>query len=90
MYRLWGGIQTLVTCVGVVCGAAIGCTNLEPNVFVVKMFFSCFFFFNDTATTEIYTLSLHDALPILQYAAKDGHMTTPKGSNLNVLERGQF
>src|SRR3989442_41504 len=26
--------------------------------------FFCFFFFNDTATTEIYTLSLHDALPI--------------------------
>src|SRR5258708_32895993 len=26
-----------------------------------------FFFFNDTATTEIYTLSLHDALPICQY-----------------------
>src|SRR5260221_4834941 len=25
-----------------------------------------FFFFNDTATTEIYTLSLHDALPILK------------------------
>ena len=25
----------------------------------------CLFFFNDTATTEIYTLSLHDALPIL-------------------------
>src|SRR2546427_5961442 len=29
----------------------------------------CFFFFNDTATTEIYTLSLHDALPILEVAA---------------------
>src|SRR2546427_9605079 len=28
-------------------------------------YFSFFFFFNDTATTEIYTLSLHDALPIL-------------------------
>src|SRR5436309_11659814 len=28
----------------------------------VRLFF--FFFFNDTATTEIYTLSLHDALPI--------------------------
>src|SRR2546422_8357667 len=28
--------------------------------------FSLFFFFNDTATTEIYTLSLHDALPISQ------------------------
>src|SRR5256885_7646874 len=27
---------------------------------------SLFFFFNDTATTEIYTLSLHDALPIYQ------------------------
>src|SRR3712207_9550967 len=26
--------------------------------------YSFFFFFNDTATTEIYTLSLHDALPI--------------------------
>src|SRR2546426_12328277 len=30
-----------------------------------------FFFFNDTATTEIYTLSLHDALPIL-HANSDG------------------
>src|SRR5256885_10778429 len=29
-----------------------------------------FFFFNDTATTEIYTLSLHDALPISQHAAR--------------------
>src|SRR5258708_12541307 len=30
-----------------------------------RLIFSLFFFFNDTATTEIYTLSLHDALPIL-------------------------
>src|SRR5256885_11032301 len=30
-----------------------------------------FFFFNDTATTEIYTLSLHDALPI--YGARQHH-----------------
>src|SRR2546428_13456690 len=29
-----------------------------------RRFISFFFFFNDTATTEIYTLSLHDALPI--------------------------
>src|SRR2546422_5137768 len=29
-----------------------------------RSFFISFFFFNDTATTEIYTLSLHDALPI--------------------------
>src|SRR5258708_6769323 len=35
-------------------------------VFSLSLFppFSFFFFFNDTATTEIYTLSLHDALPI--------------------------
>src|SRR2546428_12170704 len=32
-------------------------------VFLLHFFFF-FFFFNDTATTEIYTLSLHDALPI--------------------------
>src|SRR6266498_4893343 len=31
------------------------------------MTLSVFFFFNDTPTTEIYTLSLHDALPILQH-----------------------
>src|SRR5437899_11757397 len=31
---------------------------------ILLFFFFFFFFFNDTATTEIYTLSLHDALPI--------------------------
>src|SRR6476469_10812600 len=31
---------------------------------LIAVVFSLFFFFNDTATTEIYTLSLHDALPI--------------------------
>src|SRR3712207_6933054 len=30
------------------------------------MLHGCCFFFNDTATTEIYTLSLHDALPICE------------------------
>src|SRR2546430_13740890 len=34
------------------------------------MSFYFFFFFNDTATTEIYTLSLHDALPILRALAR--------------------
>src|SRR5256885_7999011 len=33
---------------------------------------SFFFFFNDTATTEIYTLSLHDALPISRRPAPPG------------------
>src|SRR5690349_24938060 len=36
--------------------------------FLVSFFFFFFFFFNDTATTEIYTLSLHDALPICRVA----------------------
>src|SRR5476651_2906501 len=33
---------------------------------------ACIFFFNDTATTEIYTLSLHDALPISARPAAGG------------------
>src|SRR6266498_6171337 len=37
-----------------------------------------FFFFNDTATTEIYTLSLHDALPIrLAIAFASGSLAAP-------------
>src|SRR2546422_4119708 len=36
------------------------------------MFF-LFFFFNDTATTEIYTLSLHDALPISSCSGSTSH-----------------
>src|SRR5215469_17161247 len=36
--------------------------------FFLSFFLFVFFFFNDTATTEIYTLSLHDALPILPRA----------------------
>src|SRR5947209_10269897 len=34
---------------------------------------SLFFFFNDPATTEIYTLSLHDALPISAYTRRAGY-----------------
>src|SRR2546430_3562201 len=39
---------------------------------VMKSFF--FFFFNDTATTEIYTLSLHDALPIFHWLDEEGRL----------------
>src|SRR5690606_41630521 len=41
-----------------------------------RPFASSSFFFNDTATTEIYTLSLHDALPIFRIAARKPHMST--------------
>ena len=46
--------------------------DVEADVEVERMGHLCiqmtlyFFFFNDTATTEIYTLSLHDALPIFK------------------------
>src|SRR2546430_12506484 len=39
-----------------------------------------FFFFNDTATTEIYTLSLHDALPILSRHGAVGPYEGPVGA----------
>src|SRR3712207_9280412 len=46
---------------------------------------SLFFFFNDTATTEIYTLSLHDALPILLLPGfQDAHVHPPP-SGLDML-----
>src|SRR5437762_4764801 len=38
--------------------------------------YSSFFFFNDTATTEIYTLSLHDALPISRTVFPEGENET--------------
>src|SRR5690554_3426219 len=42
-------------------------------VFFLFIFFF-FFFFNDTATTEIYTLSLHDALPISAGVTSRGYL----------------
>src|SRR3712207_8256551 len=44
-----------------------------------------FFFFNDTATTEIYTLSLHDALPILAGAE---HVGAQVARGVGLLHRG--
>src|SRR3712207_9456786 len=43
-----------------------------------------FFFFKDTATTEIYTLSLHDALPI--YGAGVGQLAAQLADRLHLLE----
>src|SRR2546425_9035456 len=60
---------------------------------LVPLFF--FFFFNDTATTEIYTLSLHDALPISAERsprirggrARSGCTTSPAGSSPSTRTR---
>src|SRR2546430_17723859 len=45
-------------------------TSIKPYV-SIALVSCCFFFFNDTATTEIYTLSLHDALPICGVVSAD-------------------
>src|SRR5947208_12574871 len=45
-----------------------------------------FFFFNDTATSEIYTLSLHDALPIWMRAGE--HQGQPAVRDRRVRRRG--
>src|SRR5258705_1357163 len=51
---------------------------------------SRFFFFNDTATTEIYTLSLHDALPILNdVAEQNAECGSRKHSGVNNV-RGKL
>ena len=44
-----------------------------------------FFFFNDTATTEIYTLSLHDALPICVSGSEDGVVVLPSKLSSDVV-----
>src|SRR2546422_11478735 len=44
----------------------------DTIIICVVLSYLIFFFFNDTATTEIYTLSLHDALPICLQPAPVG------------------
>src|SRR5437899_8868649 len=59
-----------------------------------------FFFFNGSATTDIYTLSLHDALPILQYSPNNlifyvslvdgGTLELIRGLGKNVVSSGDL
>src|SRR2546426_5753314 len=48
-----------------ICAPFICLLFFSSSLYLPIFFF--FFFFNDTATTEIYTLSLHDALPICRH-----------------------
>src|SRR2546426_7230517 len=48
---------------------------------------SSFFFFNDTATTEIYTLSLHDALPICPATGSAATMPASRSSSWSRYTR---
>src|SRR2546426_11489834 len=62
------------------------CVHLFAIFFLtISSFFSffSFFFFNDTATTEIYTLSLHDALPIYRLREHAGDLAA--GRSLDHL-----
>src|SRR2546427_7797412 len=55
----------------------LACIQFLPLLF--------FFFFNDTATTEIYTLSLHDALPISRHRRRrGGRARDPAGDGRRV------
>src|SRR6266481_2834198 len=62
---------------GLVSSAAFPCFHTQLSSII-------FFFFNDTATTEIYTLSLHDALPISEMSP-----TRRNGSGTRVCSRSE-
>src|SRR5689334_25026083 len=54
--------------------------SLMPTFLLLSSLLLFFFFFNDTATTEIYTLSLHDALPISCRWRRRAHRSWRAGS----------
>src|SRR2546427_371023 len=60
--------------------------NIFPYIIKNKHYLHLFFFFNDTATTEIYTLSLHDALPI--YVRRNVHGGVQESLEKRLLEQG--
>src|SRR2546430_7081501 len=59
-------------------------------MFVSTNFFFFFFFFNDTATTEIYTLSLHDALPISTPQRPPSQSRPPRNHAPRFAESSRF
>src|ERR1022692_4653677 len=59
-------------------------------LFVLFFYFFFFFFFNDTATTEIYTLSLHDALPIWDGGSRDGVERLPGETEMHYQIRNWY
>src|SRR5260370_39395689 len=65
----------------------IVCYFMTAFLLLFSFLFCCFFFFffNDTATTEIYTLSLHDALPICLQRRRSGSAVEP----IDAIDRRQ-
>src|SRR5436305_15320392 len=63
---------------------------LLPTFLSICYFSLFFFFFNDTATTEIYTLSLHDALPIFTRDHREDREQGPgQAAGLGGVERSE-
>src|SRR5215204_683157 len=65
-----------------VCAKYVIAKDAVTKLLAVRRSFELFFFFTDTATTEIYTLSLHDALPISSSPSK---LTPPAGMGLPLV-----
>src|SRR5205814_6205721 len=59
-------------------------------VYISVIFFTYFFFFHDTATPYIYTLSLHDALPIFSRASDDSPCKTLPADEPREQRRPHF
>src|SRR3712207_7778695 len=57
--------------------------DMFPFILMRTVLLVVFFFFNDTATTEIYTLSLHDALPICQELVVDWDVDARRRSGVD-------
>src|SRR5256885_9996399 len=62
-------------------------TNPANKIFQQKQSAAFIFFFNDTATTEIYTLSLHDALPISRAARRQRGPDPPAARRGRAVHR---
>ena len=92
--KLTGRLAVCTATMGPGAANSIGCFCIMIKIGIGKkevVWVMCgryIFFFNDTATTEIYTLSLHDALPILKRVKNDdeiraGLITDRKSTRLN-------
>src|SRR2546430_16120990 len=64
------------------CNRSFGCYCV-----LCYLLYFFFFFFNDTATTEIYTLSLHDALPISRRSWRGRRARTARPSKRATIAR---
>src|SRR5688572_33059367 len=67
----------------------VGRERREASLMFVLVVMYLFFFFNDPATTEIYTLSLHDALPIFDEVHGPGTHGTHGRTRATLPERSE-